>query len=163
MSLQRAIFAVTCDSNGQGSADVTLKLPSTLTRHAQLVMVTVDVSAAAGKTPMVAVSQLDDVSSVTYDSTGTAHVAGTDYALGAQLFYVEMANDPVIPYPKAEVYEFDPRHAVINADGSSPTYATITGFELIRTKKLRCEVYGANSADVVTVNVYYETAGDWRF
>lgn len=169
MAFQRATFTVTADTNGMGSADVTLKLPSSLTRHAYLTEVTVDPSAAAIAYPMVTVSQLDDVSSTTYDSTGTADVDGTDYALGQQLFFVDLsdpghAGDLAVQPTNKGVYDFSPRRsAQAWWTGDATSFGDSSARPLIRSKKLRCEVEKVGSGDVVTVNVYYETAGDYRF
>lgn len=166
MSTQRAIFTVTADTNGMGSADVTMKLPTELTRHAYLSDVAIDVRSAVSKAPMVTISSLDDVSSVTLDSTGTADPTGTDYALGEQLFTVDLSDSGATPiYPsRTDVYDFAPRRpSQVSPGGAVTTSGDAEARAIIRTKKVRCEVDKVSSGDVVIVSVYYETAGDYRF
>jgi hypothetical protein len=159
MSLQRAIFSVTCDVNGEGSADVTLKLPSDLTRHSLLTAVTVDVSAAVKAGVMVTLSQLDVATVATGDTTAET------VSLGDQLFFVDLNDAVGNIYPsRASVYEFEPRRSSqVSPIGTAPTSGDAAGQTIIRTKKARCEVHKAGALDVVTVNMYYETAGDYRF
>ena len=164
MAIQRAIFAVTADSNGQGYADVTLKLPSTLTRHAHIVDISVDVHQAyLIKTPTVTISSLDDES---LNIVPTAEAAGTTYALGDQLVFIDLQSvtESSLTYPsRDEVYAFSPTHYAVLEAGGAPSTAVSVAQTIIRKKKARCEVFGGGSGDIYTVNLYYETAGDFRF
>jgi hypothetical protein len=154
MSMQRATFAVTCDTNGMGSADVTLKLPSELTRHAFLEAVTVDRSAAFAAAYTITLSELLDVSTATWNPTPTVQTTAVD----RQLFHIDGSS---IALSDGVTDEYSPRHLAEDVYGveSSLRFAE----RAIRAKKVRCEVYGGISGDVFTVNMYYETAGDFRF
>jgi hypothetical protein len=143
MALHRATFEVTCDADGKGSDDVTLKLPSSLSRHALLTTVTVDTSDALRAGPNVTITSLRDVSEETWNGTTE------DYELAEQVYFVDLRLD-TSTYPSDDgVYEF--------AAGAA------AGRTTIRRKHLRCEVHNGGPSDVYTVNVYYETAGDYRF
>lgn len=159
MALHRATFEVTCDSNGQGSDDVSLKLPSTLVRHATVEMVTVDISDAVGLAPTITINELIDVTDEDWNDSAETTV------LGRQLFYVDLATPAALTQMNTYdgVYEYDPRHPVIGIDGSTPTYDVIVANELIRRKVVRCQVYSAAPSDPVTVDLYYRTSGDYRF
>jgi hypothetical protein len=143
MALHRAIFEVTCDASGVGSDDVTLALPSNLSRHSLLTSVTVDVSAAVRKPlPSVTISGLIDVEDEDWNDTVET------VALGEQVYHVDMVLDTTTYPSAAGVYEF--------------LLGTAAGRATIRRKQARCEVQGG-AGDVYTVCMYYETAGDWRF
>lgn len=164
MATHRAAFSVTCGTDGlfgAGYADVSLKLPSVLSRAAQLVSVTVDVSDAVINTvPAVCISELVNVDDDT-DNDGVETVR-----LGNQLFYVELANTGAVSsvgYPlQDEVYHLSARRGIVTMNGIVPPVDAYTGLAIIRTKKVRCEVFGG-AADVYTVHMYYETSGDYRF
>ena len=170
MTLRKATFTVTADSQAQpvnnptrcnqGSSTVHLP-PSTATRHAQLMLVTVDVSAAVSKDVDVVINELVAVANLPLAST-TAET----YHLGKQLFYVDLKTIAALQQSTAfgDVYQFDPRHPAISAvDGATPPYDALVGTVILREDDVRCEVFKMAPADVVTVNMYYETAGDYRF
>lgn len=147
MAIQRAIFEVTCDSNGIGTDDVTLKLPSTLTRHARVCDVTIDSSdvTALLLPTSVTINELNDVTGI------DVPVDDEDTEIGRQLFF----TDDVVYDAK-----YSPRDTTVTEVGAAATEQD--GDILIRTKKARCLVLGSPSG-VYTVNMYYETAGDYRF
>lgn len=154
MATHRAIFEVTCDDGGRGTDDVTLKLPSTLTRHASLESVTVDATSATALQvlPSVSLNELDD-------TTGIAvPVSGEGTGIGRQLFFIDgkdltnVDGQPVVP-----------RRATVTNVGAAPSTDVLAGREVIKTQKVRCELTGGAASGVYTVNMYYETAGDYRF
>lgn len=150
MAYQRAIFTVTCDDSGRGEDDVSLKLPSTLTRHAVLDKVTIDISAATAlQVPSVSLSELNDVTDIDVPVTAES----TD--VGRQLFYID-AKDQVLD-------EYNPRYETVDVTGARQTTPTYGSRPVIRTKQVRCLITNGSPSGVYTVNMYYETAGDYRF
>lgn len=165
MSLQKATFSITCDGNGQGYDDVTLHL-GRYVRHGRIVSVSVDVSdAIISKSPTVTISELVDVSAEAWnDST-------EDYELGDQVFFVDLGSSVGdSEYPsRGEVYEYGvSSETVVSPFGTS---GSVIAQPLIRSKFARCQIYNGGvtsnpltaATDAYTVNLYYETAGDYRF
>lgn len=158
MALQRATFSITCDTNGRGSTDVSFKLPSELSRPARLVAVSLDSTTlapgAAGAT--ITLSELLDVSAATWNGTSET------VALDRQLVHIDLSKVANVDGPQ-DVWH--PRAGTVDRFGTpgSATDGSQDGYVLIRSKKVRGEVFGAASGDVFTVYAHYETAGDYRF
>lgn len=153
MAFKRVTFTVTCDTNGVGSSTATLPIPSSPSRHAFAEGVAFSSTAGVGQAFTLTVSENDDVSTQTWNGTAETR------QLGRQLAFLDDAarsalNDDQRGY-------FGIRHVAVDEFGVA---GTILDTRIpIRTKYLKCEIYGAASGDVVTVDFYYETAGDYRF
>jgi hypothetical protein len=143
MATHRATFEVTAGTDGYGSDDVRLKLPSTLVRHAQLLAVGIDETEAVGGEAHITISELD----VDDDDAETP---------GDILFYTENVRPGPITVVSDEAV-VTTNDTVLSGD------VTGGGIQFIRTASLRTEVDNAANGDVFTVDVYYETSGDYRF
>lgn len=143
MATHRAAISVTVGAGGWGSADASLKLPSSLARHAQLLAVAVNSDSAVAGSPHITLTELD------VDSDGAA-------TEGQILYYTEAPRDvPVTVVSQERVVDQD--------DVVLSSSLTAGGLQFIRTKSIRCDIDNAVSGDVFVVSVYYETAGDYRF
>lgn len=137
MAHHRATFEVTAGVDGSGYDDVSLKLPSSLARHAQLDAVSVDSTLAAGGAPQLTLREL------VIDDDG-------DTQLGDIVYHATSLSATPLSI-RAATADAD---AVARADGARP---------YLRRKTLRAEIDRAVSGDVFTIEVYYETSGDYRF
>ena len=154
MATHRAVFDVTCDAGGRGTSDVTLKLPSTLTRHASLEAVTVNATSATALQvlPSVSLNELDDTTGI------DVPVTDEDTGVGRQLFFIDGKD-----LTNVDAQPVFPRRAAVSSAGAAPATDVLTGREVIKTQKVQCMVTGGAPLGVYAVNMYYETAGDHRF
>lgn len=145
MALKKAVFEVTCDSNGMGYDDVHLKVPTSSARPVQLLAVKVDVSEAASSKATVSLTEVVDSGL----STQT---------LGESVFHSAAArmNGAIVSVSSNE-QKVDARDTALSVPSAGG------GIQFIETADVRCEIYGGASADVFTVTAFYETAGDYRF
>lgn len=159
MALQRATFSITCDTNGYGSADVTLKLPSELTRPARLMSVSLVRDFVSGQGATITLSELLNVN----PTTATWNTSSETVALDRQVVHIDLSK--TVNLDNIETAWHPRAGNTVDRFGTpgTATDGSEDGYILIRAQKMRCEVYGANSGDVYTVYVHYETAGDYRF
>jgi len=137
MAFKKVAFPVTVAASGQGYDDATLPIPASSARPARVDGFELDLSAAFG--PVQSVTLLE------VDSAG-------DFV--RQVFFADAATLSAFP---DVVF---PREDVVDENGAS--IAGAVERLLLRSKYLRCIVDGT-PADVVTVTLYYESAGDYRF
>ena len=153
MTLRKAAFSITCDTNGMGVDDVRLPI-NTFGRHAQLYRVVVDRAACFGS-PSVCISELDDVEDAAWNDTAET------LALGRQLAFIDRGLSAT--EGDGLIDSYDVRVNAVTLFGETPSVNAPDALVLIKTNDIRCEVNGANSGDVLAVTLYYETAGDYRF
>jgi hypothetical protein len=160
MALKTVAFTVTCNSEGYGISDKTLPIPNG--RYgARVLALEIGRSACFMGSVSVTLNERD------YSSTDDT------YTLGRQLAHVgptalrQYGNDGDI---------FQVRADALTNVGTTPTGETTEGYPIIKSKYLRCEVNDGGATpdvtkiaqrvttpDVVTVTVYYESTGDFRF
>ncbi len=151
MAIKKAVFSITCDSNGMGYDDVRLKAPASLSRPTQLLAVSVDKSAAFSDAATFTIVERTDVSAETWNDTAE------DYAYGDQVYHMDR------PLRDGPVTVTSIENVVDSRDTALSTTVSGGGIQFIRTTDVRGEINGGASGDVFTVTAYYETAGDYRF
>jgi hypothetical protein len=91
-----------------------------------------------------------------YDATTLPGYTGSEtVGLGDQLFTIDA--------PDRTAFEFLPAYPLVDIYGKASAAPEFIDRKLIKTAQARCEVFGAASGDVIVVNMYYETSGDYRF
>lgn len=161
MAFKRSTFTITADDFGNGYDDVTLHIPTSGSREARFNMVRLDRDSGpsyAGA-PTFTFTERTDVSAETWNPTPT--VEPEEY--GMQLAHIDLRRT-LSTLRFGECNEFDFRHPVsVAASGEDPIYDVVVGQQLIKSRKVRCEVTNALPGDIFTVYMYVDSPGDYRF